>query len=186
MFILGRIVLAGLVIMIGVGCGQVDVNNTQGAVSGISIFSLATHKQSGTCSNLPIKHRFLSFQPILLSLEGSNVFIGILELALDEDTKTYQAHYQEVPGSENTDTTVFTTNLSGSYSVSKVNKLEILTLENLGTVVPTALGTRIIFNLKLGRAIHRQLLETSSPGLVREATSRIFDDACLFQSAVAW
>lgn len=175
-----RVLFFGFAVVGFLGCGNVDADLKSGVteLSIINVFSLATHKQSGSCANLPIQHRYLSFQAFEHPMEGDNIFIGFLEVALDDTTNTYIAHYSERPGELNTDQTTYSRLLTGSYEISEVDKKDILTLNDLGVITPTAYGSRIKFDVKLNAPIHRPLVRDSTGGFVLNGTTRIFDDSC--------
>lgn len=148
----------------------------------IDVFSLTYHKQLGTCAALPISHRVLVFNPIMLTQNGSDIFIGSMEVLLDETSKTYQALYTEWPGSQNTDQNVFTQTISGSFEVIKAtgnNGNDKMILNNLGVINPTLKSDRVKFLLTFDNDINRELSQTESMGHVLQKGTSLVDDNCL-------
>lgn len=149
----------------------------------IDVFSLAYHKQLGSCASLPISHRLLSFNFIPLANSGDDFFVGILEVLLNEETKTYQAHYREYPGANNIDQSVFTLNLNGSFEVIKSQDSgtnDKLILGNLGEVNPTLKSDRVRFLLKLDADLNREVTQSEVLGYVQQKGTPMVDDNCLF------
>ncbi len=148
----------------------------------IDVFSLTYHKQLGTCAALPISHRVLVFNPIWLSPDGSDFFVGSMEVLLDETAKTYQALYTEWPGSTNIDQNVFTQTFSGSFEVIKAqgNKgNDKMILNNLGVINPTLKSDRVKFLISFDADINREITHAESMGLVLQKGTALIDDNCL-------
>jgi len=57
-------------------------------------FLMATHMTMGSCEQLPITHRVLNFSPIILKQNGTDFFIGTMDIALFSETNTYEATYK--------------------------------------------------------------------------------------------
>ncbi|AUN99810.1 hypothetical protein C0V70_17205 [Bacteriovorax stolpii] len=148
----------------------------------VDVFSLTYHKQLGSCTSLPISHRVLSFNFIPLAMSGDDIFVGVLEVLLDEQTKTYQAIYKEYPGAANTDQNVFAMNLNGTFEVIKAqdnNSNDKLILGNLGEVNPTLKSDRVRFLLKLDSDLNREVTQAEVLGYVQQKGTELVDDNCL-------
>jgi len=148
----------------------------------VDVFSLTFHKQMGSCSSLPITHRMLTFAPFYLSPNGDDYFTGVMEVLLDEATKTYKARYREFPNLDNIDQTVFETTLTGDFEVLKASSNmanDKLILENLGVVTATIQNNKISFIIKLDGDINRALRDDEASGRVIFTSTPFIADNCL-------
>jgi len=148
----------------------------------VDVYSLTFHKQFGTCDTQPITHRMLTFAPIYLDLSGVDHFIGTLDVIIDEQTKTYQALYRELPGSNNSDQSQFQTVLNGTFKIEKaVEPLtnDKLILENIGTVTPTLKNKTITFMLEVDGNINRDVKDPNISGRVAQTETSLIADNCL-------
>lgn len=164
-----------VVILFGVlsGCSQWTAVQRPANVSEFDAFSLAYHKQFGSCASLPIQHRLLQFELGVLAPEQDNLFFGMLDVLLNEKTLTYEAVYREFPGSHNSDQTLHTETLVGSFQVG-----EKLVLENIGEVEPTLLGEKVHFTLKPTRSLHRAIQKPEAIGRVIQTETTLRTNVC--------
>lgn len=156
-------------------------NKNSENISSFNPFLMATHMTMGSCEELPITHRVLNFSPIILEQNGTDFYIGTLDVALFSETKTYEATYKEWPGPANSDNTLFETKLSGSYSFEKSqikNAPDNLVLEKIGTIAPTLNVNKVRFILTLAAPINRELAQADVIGLTLMRSSSLFDDSC--------
>lgn len=175
--------------MLLAGCGGTINSNLLNRVPGkqqeqvnIDVFSLTFHKQMGSCEALPISHRMLTFAPIFLSPNGTDMFIGAMEVLLDEASKTYRARYREFPSHDNIDQTVFETALTGDFEVVKATSSmanDELILENLGVVSATINSNKVGFIIKLDGDINRVVTEDEATGRVISSSTPFIADNCL-------
>lgn len=148
----------------------------------IDVFSLAFHKQIGSCSSQPILHRVLVFDYISLAASGDDYYAGTLEVVLDDNAGTYEALYKEVPALNNLDQSVFEIRLAGSFEIIKsVDPAENdkMILNNIGVVTPTISGSSVKFFIKLDADINRAVLESEAVGAVRLQNTSVIDNNCL-------
>lgn len=171
------------------GCGGTINSNLLNGIPGrqqetlkVDVFSLTFHKQMGSCAALPITHRMLTFAPVYLAPAVDDIFIGTIEVLLDEASKTYKARYREFPGDANADQTIFETALTGNFEVVKASSAtenDTLILENLGVVTATVNGNKIGFILKFEADINRVMTENETPGRVIFSPTPLIADNCL-------
>lgn len=148
----------------------------------IDVFSLTYHTQIGSCASMPVKHRTLVFNPVYLAANGTDVFVGSLDVLLDEQTKTYQALYREFPGAENPDQSVFETSMSGSFEVVKATNTSAndkMILQNLGEINPTITSNKVNFTISMDGDINRVMTQSQVQGGVRMSGTPLIDDNCL-------
>lgn len=168
--------------------GKIDANIPKPAPAkaeeklSVDVFSLTYHKVIGNCESLPIAHRQLVFTYIPLKKINDDIFVGSLELILDEASKSYQALYKEFPGAANTDTSLFQTTLTGTFQVVKAataSENDKLILENLGVVTPAISGNKINFFISLESDINKEIVQNEVLGQVRLGTTALITDSCL-------
>ena len=145
-------------------------------------FALVSHLKVGSCQQLPITHRILSFSPIILENSDSDIFIGTIDVVLYSATNTYEVHYKEWPGIMNIDQTVFETKFAGNYHFEKSqleNAADTAVLEKIGTVSPVISNEKVKFFLKLETSLNRIVISDSILGTGRMVSSSVlFDDTC--------
>lgn len=166
-------------------CGRVinPLNRTPKAqeTARFNPFSLATHIVTGNCQQPPIKHRTIIFSPIILEKNDEDIFIGTLDIALYQDTNTYDALYREWPGASNVDQTKYEIKFSGGYYFEPPqieNTSDNLILENLGLIIPTLDTEKIKFILRFNNSINRTITNSKISGYGRMASSPLFEDNC--------
>ncbi|MDD4976141.1 MAG: hypothetical protein PHY93_17425 [Bacteriovorax sp.] len=167
------------------GCGQKALSKYLNAPATetikIDVFSLTLHKQLGSCNLLPILHRVLVFSYVPLEKNGTDLFIGQLEILLDDSTGTYHANYREFPGTANTDQSQFQVTRYGNFEIIKAatsSANDKLILENLGVINPIILGTGVRFLLKFDADINRVIVLNEVLGSVRLKGTSLVNDNC--------
>ncbi len=167
------------------GCGK-DMNTRSsnidtGNITSFDPYTLTTHIKMGSCQQLPITHRMLNFLPISLENDGSDVFIGSLDLALYSESNSYEAIYRELPGVGNINQSIFELKLSGNYHFEKssiTNAPNILHLDNIGSMTPTMSSGKLKFILTLSIPINRKVTRTDIEGMTKMGSSSLFADSC--------
>lgn len=162
-------------------CSQWTAVQRSGASVKFDAFSLAYHKQLGSCSALPITERFVRFEIGMLAPEQTDLFFGMLDVLLNEETLTYKAVYREYPGALNTDPTIYRRNITGSFKIipgDDASKNDRLALENIGSVEPTLYGEKIRFILKLEGPLQRDLTTDEAVGRVLQTETDLGTTTC--------